>query len=136
MLIDFLSFCLSSSAGSIGTSLASHISHLHNAFFYHLPASLFLVHCFSEEPSYYHYLFIFLWVFFVVDVEHLLHRMHSTAQRSQPRTKQQSKYASKQSWREPAHTRRRAAARCVLKTNEEIEICPVYKKRSNSNSSF
>ena len=58
---------------------------------------------------------------------------HSTAQRNQPRTKQQSKYVSirvkqhKQadSWRELA-CRRAFTARCVLKTNDKIDICPAY----------
>ena len=38
--------CVSSSAGSIGTSMGSQISHLNSAFFYYLPTSLFRF-CFS-----------------------------------------------------------------------------------------
>ena len=41
-----LIFCLSSSAGSIGTSLASQISRLNNAFFYFLPGKPFYLFLF------------------------------------------------------------------------------------------
>ena len=58
----------------------------------------------------------------------------STAQRNQPCTKQHSQLcavqtaaqASRQSWQEPARGRS-FTARCVLKTNEEIKICPAYE---------
>ena len=86
--------------------------------------------------------YCFLWAFFYAYDPNMFsstYRMHSTAaQRSQPCTKQQSKYAptrarqSKQSqyvhravksWREPA-CRRACTDRCVIKTNEEIENRP------------
>ena len=50
----YLMFCLSSSAGSIGTSLASQSSHLNNAFFFCLRARIFYFAIFLEEPSFSH----------------------------------------------------------------------------------
>ena len=91
MLIDFLSFCLSSSAGSIGTSLASHISHLHNAFFYHLPASLFPCSLFFRRAF-----VLSLFIYFFVGIfccwrrtPFTPHAQHSTAQSAPHKTAKQ-----------------------------------------------
>ena len=89
-----------------------------------------------------------MWAFFytvrrsMLSIEHLPQAyccstaQHSTAiipaQSSQASTCRSerdnaSKQASKQSWREPAR-RRAFTARCLLKTTEEIKMCPAYKK--------
>ena len=80
----YLMFCLSSSAGSIGTSLASQSSHLNNAFFFCLRTRIFYFAIFLEEPSFSHSF---------LDVRaYCRESTASTAQRSQPCTKQQSKH--------------------------------------------
>ena len=88
------------------------------------------------------FLFFFLWAFFPYVLVRACCRRASTANtalQSAIRPAQTAKQlradqsattqASRQNWREPA-CRRASAARSVLKTNKEIEICPAYKNTS------
>ena len=67
---------------------------------------------------------------------YLQYRMHSTARRNQCAQSRKASTCrsgcdngSKQTgWREPAQSSVIYTARCALKTNEGIEMCPVYKK--------
>ena len=73
-LVDVLSF----SAGSNGTSLGSQISHLNNAFLYHLPAS---VSPFFWKKSLLFFSFLLLWAFYIcTTMLSSIYRKHSTAQ--------------------------------------------------------
>ena len=117
-------FDLFSSASSIGTSLAYQGSHLNNAFFYNLPASLFTFSLYLGEP--FPFLFfcgraststVYSWA---VSTTHLSTAHHSSSQLStvQHSTAQSTLHkaakhlranqsattqARTQSWREPAY---------------------------------
>ena len=104
--------CRSSLAGSIGTSLASQSSHLNNASFYYLPASLFPFPLVLRRAFFSHFSVLCLCVCFGtckhVVVEHLPRAQHSTAQSGLHKAAKQVRVdqsattrASRQSWREP-----------------------------------
>ena len=88
--------CLSALASSVDIYLASQSSHLNNAFFYYLPAILFLFYYFLKEPHF-PFFVLFLWAFFLYRVRPcyrrastvsvifvLQYRKNKTAQRNQP----------------------------------------------------
>ena len=84
-------FCLSSSAGSFGTYLASQGSYLNNAFLYYLPASLYSFSlCFRRATFPQFFAFVGLFLYHVPACCRssartiVQYRKHSTAQRNQP----------------------------------------------------
>ena len=132
-IVDFLTL----SFFSIGTSLASQRSHSNDAFSYYLREShfsFFLKILFEICGP-------FFCIYEHVVAEHLPQAQHSTANRNQPCTKQQTKNVPITARRRNQAARARMtsstyAARCVFKTNEYVEICPAYKNNNHSRSSF
>ena len=87
-------FCLCSSAGSTGTSLASQNSRLNTASFCCLPASIFsFCFIFFQKKSLLFQNFA-LFSRCTSTLSSSICRKHSAARRNQPRTKQQSKYVT------------------------------------------
>ena len=127
--------CLSSSAGSIGTSLASQSSHFNNAFFYS-PASLSPWFPLFFRRAFFSQTFVFVGLFLIgasmlsccrrASTPHTQHSKAQSALHKAASTCRSARdNASKQ--RELARANMSSSiytARCVLKTNEEIEICP------------
>ena len=103
-------FCLFPSTGSIGTSLASQSSHLHNAFFDDLPASFFSLFFIIFQKSLLYPNFCFWGPFFTcTSLEHLPQTQHSKAQSALHKSAKQLRdyqrattQASRRSWREVA----------------------------------
>ena len=108
--------CRSSLAGSIGTSLASQSSHLNNASFYYLPASLFPFPLVLRRAFFSHFSVLCLCVCFGtckhVVVEHLPRAQHSAI-----RPAQSSKAGTCRSERDNASKQTelaRAESKCVF----------------------
>ena len=67
-------------------------------------------------------------VFFAPQAQHSTAKPIQLAQAAKKASTRRSERnnARKQSWLEPVRRRGIYTARCVLETNEEIEICPAY----------
>ena len=131
-------FCLSSSAGSTGNSLASQSSHLNKGFLYcNTCGRAFFPFPFFFRRRAFSYQFLFSWGFFLCTnvLRSSIYRKHSTAQSALHKAAKQLRadqsatmQAIRQSWREMRASM--SSSICTgdrdLKKNEKIQICPAY----------